>query len=595
MSSNPPSSNAGSSTAGSSTSGSAGGLLAAYLRPQTRRAVLLAAVLVSGMAFQLANPLIVRSFVDGASGGASDSRLAHLALVFIVVALGAQASMVAETYVGNDLGWRTSNGLRADLLTKILGLDARFHSRHNAGELVERLDGDVTAIAGFFSRFVVYVVGNALFMLGVLVVVFTFDWRLGAALSLFAVAALLVMTRAGGFVGRRSRAARTAVGRLSGFIEERLGGLVDLKALGADDHVMAGLGTAMDERYRTARSSSLSGSAYSAGISAVFVLGAGVSLALSVWLHRRGSLSLGTVFAVLRYTTVLRYPLEQLSRQMNSLQQATGGLVRIRELLDTPSTISDGAGVQPGAGAASLDFEGVSFAYEARPVLEDLSFRIAPGEVLGLVGRTGAGKTTLARLAFRLYDPAAGTVRLDGDDIRQARLDQLRGRVGLVTQQVQLFDATLRDNLTLFDPSFTDDQLIGVVLGLGLGPWLSRLPDGLDTVLGAHGAGLSAGEAQLVALARVFLADPGLVILDEASSRLDPATEALLEGAIDRLLAGRSGLLIAHRMTTLERADSILVLEDGRVAEHGSRSQLMADSGSRFARLVRLGVGEVLA
>src|SRR6185312_2896911 len=158
-------------------------------------------------------------------------------------------------------------------------------------------------------------------------------------------------------------------------------------------------------------------------------------------------------------------------------------------------------------------------------------FRIAPGEVLGLVGRTGAGKTTLARLAFRLYDPAAGTVRLDGDDVRQARLDQLRRRVGLVTQQVQLFDATLRDNLTLFDPSFTDDQLIGVVLGLGLGPWLSRLPDGLDTVLGAHGAGLSAGEAQLVALARVFLADPGLVILDEASSRLDPATEALLEGA----------------------------------------------------------------
>ena len=584
--------NAGSPKAGSS---STGGLLAAYVRPQAGRALVLGAVLLGGMAFQLANPLIVKSFVDGASAGAANGRLVHLAGLFLVVALGAQASMVAETYVGNDLGWRTTNALRADLLAKVLGLDARFHSRHNAGELVERLDGDVTAIAGFFSRFVVYVVGNALFMLGVLVVVFTFDWRLGGALSVFAAAALLVMTRTGGFVGRRSHAARTAVGRLSGFIEERLGGLVDLKALGADDHVMAGLDEVMAERYRTARSSSLAGSAYTAAISGVFVLGAGVSLALSVWLHRRGLLSLGAVFAVLRYTTMLRYPLEQLARQMNSLQQATGGLARVRELLDTPSAIGDGPGVELPSGPATLEFEGVTFAYDTRPVLEQLSFRVAPGEVLGLVGRTGAGKTTVARLALRLYDPDSGSVRLDGTDIRQAGLDQLRRRVGVVTQQVQLFEATVRDNLTLFDPAFGDDQLMAVMLDLGLGAWLSRLPEGLDTVLGGHGVGLSAGEAQLVALGRVFLADPGLVILDEASSRLDPATEAMLEAAVDRLLAGRTGLLIAHRMATLERADSILVLERGGVVEHGTRSELLADRGSHFARLVRLGAGEVLA
>lgn len=570
-------------------------LLAAYVRPQAGRAVLLGAVLVSGMAFQLANPLIAKSFIDGASAGAATGRLLHLAVVFLIVALGAQASMVAESYVGNDLGWRTTNALRADLLAKVLGLDARFHSQHNAGELVERLDGDVTAIAGFFSRFVVYVIGNAVFMAGVLVVVFSFDWRLGSALGLFAAAALLVMMRAGGFVGRRSRAARVAVGRLSGFIEERLGGLVDLKSLGADDHVMARLGTAMEQRYRTARSSSLAGAGYSAGISGVFVLGAGVSLALSVWLYRRSALSLGTVFAVLRYTTMLRYPLDQLARQMNSLQQATGGLVRVRELLDTRSSITDGSGALHGAGSAALEFEDVSFAYEGRTVLDGLSFRIAPGQVLGLVGRTGAGKTTVARLAFRLYDPVAGVVRLDGLDLRQAGLDQLRRRVGLVTQQVQLFGTTLRDNLTLFDAALSDDHLIAVLLELGLGPWVAQLPDGLDTVLGAHGVGLSAGEAQLVALARVFLADPGLVILDEASSRLDPATEVILEGAIDRLLADRTGLLIAHRVATLDRADSILVLDEGRAVEIGARTDLLADDDSRFSRLVRLGRGEVRA
>lgn len=593
MSSNVGSSRVGSPPVGSSHAGR--GLLAAYLRPQRGRALVLGGVLVSGMGLQLANPLIAKSFVDGASSGAANGRLAHLALAFLVVALGAQISMVAETYVGNDLGWRTTNALRADLLAKVLRLDARFHGRHNAGELVERLDGDVTAIAGFFSRFVVYVVGNAMFMLGVLVVVFTFDWRLGAALSLFAAAALLVITRAGGFVGRRSRAARTAVGHLSGFIEERLGGLVDLKALGADDHVMAGLGTAMGERYRTSRSSSLAGSGYTAGISAIFVMGAGVSLALSVWLHRRSLLSLGAVFAVLRYTTMLRYPLEQLARQMNSLQQATGGLVRVRELLDTPTTVADGPGAVAVPGPASLEFSDVRFAYGTRPVLDGLSFRVAPGEVLGLVGRTGAGKTTVARLAFRLYDPDTGTVRLDGADVRAARLDQVRSRVGLVTQQVQLFEATLRDNVTLFNPAFTDDRLIALILELGLGDWLSRLPEGLDTVLGARGVGLSAGEAQLVALARVFLADPGLVILDEASSRLDPATEALLETAVDRLLAGRTGILIAHRLATLERADSILVLEDGRPVEYGPRPELVSDSGSRFSGLLRLGLGEVLA
>ena len=571
------------------------GLLATYVRPQSRRAALLAAVLLSGMAFQLANPLIAKSFVDGASAGASDHRLFHLGLIFIVVALGAQVSMVAESYVGNDLGWRTTNALRADLLTKVLHLDAWFHSRHNAGELVERLDGDVTAISGFFSRFVVYVVGNALFMLGVLVVVFTFDWRLGTALGLFAAAALVIMTRAGGFVGRRSRAAREAVGRLSGFIEERLGGLVDLKALGADVHVMSSLDGAMAERYRTARSSTLAGNSYSAGISATFVLGAGASLALSAWLYRRSDLTLGTVFAVARYTTMLRYPLEQLSRQMNSLQQATGGLVRVRELLDTPSRVVDGPGAEFGSGALALDFEQVSFAYSDLTVLDELSFGVAPGEVLGLVGRTGSGKTTVARLAFRLYDPDSGAVRLNGVDIRQAQLEQLRARVGLVTQQVQLFETSLRNNLSLFDPDVADDALVEVMIELGLGPWLSRLPDGLDTVLGHRGVGLSAGESQLVALARVFHADPGLVILDEASSRLDPDTEAVLERAVDRLLHNRSGLLIAHRMATLKRADSILLLEEGRAVEYGRRSELLADGDSRFARLVRLGAGEVLA
>jgi ABC-type multidrug transport system fused ATPase/permease subunit len=221
--------------------------------------------------------------------------------------------------------------------------------------------------------------------------------------------------------------------------------------------------------------------------------------------------------------------------------------------------------------------------------------------VLGVLGRTGSGKTTLTRLLFRLYDVDAGAITLDGVDLRALPLGELRRHVGLVTQDVQLFAATVRDNLTLFAnydparPNIGDDDIVAALETLGLGPWLRGLPAGLDSVLASGGKGLSAGEAQLLALARVFLRDPRLVVLDEASSRLDPATEGLLEQAIDRLLAGRTGIVIAHRLRTVQRADDILILEGGRVVEHGPRVALAADPDSRFAQLLQTGLEEVLA
>jgi ATP-binding cassette subfamily B protein len=248
------------------------------------------------------------------------------------------------------------------------------------------------------------------------------------------------------------------------------------------------------------------------------------------------------------------------------------------------------------------------------PVLRDVSFRLAPGRVLGLLGRTGSGKTTVTRLLFRLYDPDLGAVCLGpaghaqaqdpgpaagrgwlGTDLRGLPLADLRRRVGLVTQNIQLFHATVRDNLTFFDRSLPEERILEVLRDLGLEDWVRGLPAGLDTVLESGGGGLSAGEAQLLAFARVFLQDPGLVILDEASSRLDPATEALLERAVDRLLQGRTAILIAHRLGTVQRADEILILEAGRVEERGVRAELARDPDSRFAQLLRTGMEEVLA
>jgi ATP-binding cassette subfamily B protein len=211
--------------------------------------------------------------------------------------------------------------------------------------------------------------------------------------------------------------------------------------------------------------------------------------------------------------------------------------------------------------------------------------------VLGLLGRTGSGKTTAGRLLFRFFDPTQGAVRLGGIDLRRVRLADVRHRVGVVTQEVQLFHATVRDNLTFFDSEVPDDRLVEALRLLELGPWLDSLPAGLDTLLAPNGGGLSAGEAQLLAFVRVFLKDPGLVVLDEASARLDPATEHRVERAIDRLLQGRTAVVIAHRLTTIERADEVLLLDEGRVAEHGSRAALAADPESRLAALLRAGSG----
>jgi ATP-binding cassette subfamily B protein len=571
-------------------------LLATYLRPEWPRAVLLGVLLFAGIGLQLANPQIAKLFIDRAEAGEPLDRLVPIAVVFLCVAVLTQGATVAETYVAEDLGWRTTNALRIDVTRHVLDLDGTFHTEHSTGELIERIDGDVSAIASFFSRFVVQVLGNGLLLVGLTILLYREDWRVGGLLSVFALAALVFMTRGGGFVAVRARFARHAAADLTSYVEERLAGLADIKASGADAYVMRRLDEHLDGRLRHVLASVMASSLFNGTVGLIFVLGTGAALGLSSFLYfAGGAITLGSVYVIFRYTTMLRVPIERLSRQMSVFQQATGGMIRVRELLATEPRVSDGPGARLSAGPLSVELDRLSFAYEAEPVLHAVSCHIEAGHVLGLLGRTGSGKTTVSRLLFRLHDPVEGAVRLGGTDLREARLADVRARVGLVTQDVQLFQGTLRDNVVLFDPSVPDARLIEVFKELGLDDWLSSLPAGLDSLLGAGGRGLSAGEAQLIALARVFLKDPGLVVLDEASSRLDPITERLLQRALTRLLSGRTAIVIAHRLATVERADTIMILEDGRVAELGPRERLRLDPKSRFARLLRSGISEVLA
>lgn len=575
-------------------------LLTTYLKPQRLKVVALTALLFGSIGLQLLNPQILRSFIDTATGAGSGTsslqRLLLLAGLFIGVALVSQAVSVAATYLSETVGWTATNLLRRDLARHCLHLDMSFHHARTPGELIERIDGDINALSAFFSQLVIKIFGSGLLMVGVLVVLFLEDWRIGIALTLFALVALVVLTLSRNFAVESMAADRQAHAMLFGFLEERIAGLDDLRANGAGSYVMRRLYQTMRDVVQLGRRAVMRGSSVWILTMSMFALGYALALGLGAYLYGAGAISIGTVYLFFQYTEMLRRPLEEISEQLKEFQRATASIGRVQELFSVQSTITDGPGAPFPSGPLAVEFDRVTFGYgDDAPVLNDISFALAPGTVLGLLGRTGSGKTTLTRLLFRLYDISDGAIRLGGVDLHSATLHDLRQRIGIVTQDVQLFQATVRDNLTLFDPAISDAQIMQALTDLELLPWLRSLPDGLDSELASGNSSVSAGEAQLLAFARVFLKDPGLVILDEASSRLDPATEARIERAVDKLLHNRTGIIIAHRLSTVQRADEILLLERGRIVEEGPRAQLADDPDSRFSQLLQAGMAEVLA
>ncbi len=555
---------------------------------------LLAAILCGTIGVQVVTPLLASRFIDQATSGGAPGDLIFLALLTIGLALAGQGMAVAETYVAENVSWTTTNALRADLLAHLLRLDATFHTAHTSGELIERVDGDVATLARFFSRFVVYVLGNGLLVVGVLGLLFHVDWRVGLGLSAFVVLALVSMLRIRALATPSWAAERQASAEFYGFLGEYLAGLEDIKSSGAGAFVLRRCAEVMRSWLAARLKAEMRGYTMVASSQGLFALGTAVAFAVSALLFKDGTLTIGSVYLIFQCTRMLRQPTEQIRNEVQDLQQASASIGRVEALLAMAPRLADGplAALPPGPLAVELD--GVSFGYaEGALVLRDISVCLAPGRVLGVVGRTGSGKTTLTRLLTRFYDPQAGVVRLGGVDLRAVRLVAVRARIGLVTQEVHLFDASVRDNLTLFDDGVPDDRISAVLDTLGLAGWLRQLPRGLDTPLGPGGAGLSAGQAQVLACARIFLRDPDVVILDEASSRLDPATERLVHAALGRLLDGRTGIIVAHRLSTIAYADDILVLEDGQVREYGPRLALAADPTSHFAGLLRTATEEV--
>lgn len=569
-------------------------LLSSNLGGLGRRVAVLAVALVVGIALQLVNPQLLRQIIDGALAGEPSDVLVPVAALFVGLALAAQVVTVATTWVAEDVGWRATNRLRADLTSHVLHLDLGFHAHHSPGELIERIDGDVTALSNFFSALVVKVVGNGLLLVGVVALVARESLLLGGVLGGLLVAGVAAFGRLHGVVVPWWERLSETSAEVYGHVAEHVGGTEDVVPNGAVGFVQERFADRLRTfvpRMVTAWSGYAvmwtSGEVLSTLTKlAVYVIGA-VQLAT-------GRMTVGSVFLVAYYELMLGRPLHQLREEFADLQKAGGAIVRIEQLRSSVPSMAPPGGRSVPRGPLELSLDRVGFTYadevDALPVLHGVDLTVTAGRTLGIVGRTGSGKSTLAKLAVRLHESTEGTVRLAGVPIGE--VDDLRDRVGMVTQQVQLFRATVRDNLTFFDDDVPDGRLHEVLDDLALTSWLAGLPDGLDTVL--DGNDLSAGQAQLLAFARIFLRDPGLVVLDEASSRLDPVTEALLERAVDRLLADRTGIVIAHRLATLDRVDDVLVLEDGHVVEHGPRDALAADPTSRFARLLATGMEEVL-
>ena len=564
-------------------------LLVEYASGQRRRLIALGVVLTISTALQVINPQIVRFYIDSVYSGGVAGLLIVIAVGYLVSAFLAQVLMVLASYLDENAAWSMTNALRARLLGHCLDQDIEFHRGRSPGELIERVDGDVTALANFLSSGLLTILGNALLVVGVFVSMLLTDWRICLVLLGYTIAAVAVLLRVRNIATGSWKQVRQSSADLFGFLGERLTSTEDIRSANAETHVQQRLSGLTGRMLRGQRTARLRTNLVFLSMHGLYLFGYGAALAVGAYLYTRNLASIGTVYLIVSYTNSIYQPLDQMRTQIEDLQRANASIDRVIELLAVTPGIVDGPGIDLPAAAPALEFDGVTFRYArgAPDALHEVSFTVPPGGVLGVLGRTGSGKTTLSRLVARLYDPTGGTIRLNGKDIRDARLAELRARIGVVTQDVRIFNGTVRDNLVLFDDEAREDRVRAVVDKVGLADWLDRLPAGLDTVLRSGGSDLSAGEAQLLAVARVLLRDPQLIILDEASSRLDLATERQLAHAFAVLLAGRTAIVIAHRPATLARADQVLVLAEGRVVEQGAYRELAADADSRLGMLLR--------
>ena len=563
--------------------------LRAHARGRPAVFSVMVAALIAGAAVQVASPLVVRAFLDLAQAGAAVGRLARVAALFIGVAVAGAALEIVRSHAGAVLAWQAMNNLRLRLFRHAIDLGHSFFARSAPGNLLERVDGDVAKLGRLLSDLLPELAANLLMAAGIVVVLWFEEWRVGAAVAAFAVVGAVVVDRVRAVGVPRFVRSRAASAAFFGRLSEWLAAAEELRPLGGQRYIRASFERVLAHWLPREVAAEIAGHALSLANTLVFLGGMAVGLSVSAGLFRAGLLTLGTVWLVYRYSELIRGPLSALRAEMQQLQQAQAAMIRIDELLAETNAAHAGT-ARLTAGACAVEFDRVSFSYDAGvPVLRGVNFALAEGAVLGMVGSTGSGKSTIARLLSRMIELQEGDIRLGGVSVRDLAAAHLRHRVAVLPQETEVMPGSVRDNVALFDDSVSADAVAATFDRLGAGVWLRQLPDGVATEIGPGGRELSSGERQLIAIARILLREPSVVILDEPAARIDPATEALVRGALAQLLHGRTGLVIVHRRTTLELADEVALLEHGAIVERVPRADLEAGGPSRVGTFLAQG------
>ena len=579
-------------------------LFSKYLKNHKNLFIFLIFFLFLGIFLQVINPQIMRYFIDTATSSSTienneiTNSLLFAAISFISLTILTQLVNVTATYLGENVSWKATNELRSDLTKHCLDLDMKFHNERTPGELIERVDGDVEMISTFFSQFIIKVLGNLILLLAVLGYFFYENFYIGLTYTIFAFFSLFILNKLKTIAIPAHLELRQANAELFGFLEERLTGTEDIRSTGSVNHILNGLYIVHRKilKHWTELVKSKILIRFSAGF--IITIGTIISIISGYLLVYNEIITIGVAYVFIHYTNILSKPLRELTQQIESFQSIGASLKRVNEMLEFKSSINidnfdtkklfeDASNKFP----LKLEISNLYFSYPSnrnKQILKNINLSLKPGKILGLIGKTGSGKTTIGRLLFRLYAQDSGIIKVNDQNIEEIDLSELRDNIAIVSQDVQIFRATVRENLTFFNDDISDEKILSALNKLNLDDWLDNLQDGLDTKLSTNGSGLSSGEAQLLALTRVFLKDPQLIILDEASSKVDPATELLIEKTMDKLLKNKTVIIIAHRLATIKRADDILILENGEMLEYGNRKKLVMDKNSKLSELLKI-------
>jgi ATP-binding cassette subfamily B protein len=556
------------------------------LRPHRGRIAVAAAAVLTGTGATLLMPYAVKIAIDRGVTPGDLGVLRAAVAAYVALALVELVAGRAETRLVAAIGEQALYDIRLRLFRHLQTLSLDFYERERTGRIVARMTNDIEAMATLVTNGLVTLVTSVITLVGVAVVLALLDWRL--ALATLVVAPLLGVA-ANAFRTRSTAAWRLVRERATVVtvqLQEALAGARTIQAFRAQPRILARIGEA-NRAERAAHWSTIRyASAFFPAVELVGTIASVIVLGFGGWLTLTSALEVGTLVAFLLYLRSLFDPVQQLSELFDQVQAATAGAERVGAVLSQPPTVADAPdAVAIPAPRGELELRGVSFGYADGPdVLHDVDLRVPAGRTLALVGPTGAGKSTVAKLIARFYDPRDGTVRLDGHDLRDVRLADLRAAMGYVPQEGFLFSGTVADNIRYGRPGATRARIEAAAAAVGADVVIGRLPDGYDTEVGERGALLSAGERQLVSFARAWIADPTLLILDEATSNLDAASEARIGEALHLLRQGRTTVVIAHRLSTVAQADQVAVIEGGRVVEAGAPARLLAAHG-RFADL----------